>query len=127
MGAAPAGARVRLALDNHYPPVNAVKLRDDGYDVVAAIERSWHREEDEELLSLCARETRALMTNNVGDFMTIARSWLTTGRTHAGLIFTADSSLPRTKQAVGRYLGALTELLDANPKDDAFEDRIHWL
>ena len=155
MGATAAGARLRLALDHHYSPAIAAQLRRNGHDVVAAVERGWERTDDEALLSICGEEARALLTSNVGDFATIARRWAAEGRHHAGLIFTADASLPRHRDGIGRYVAlddllrssptgltpaahtpagpagptslALDELLRLHPDDDALRDRVHWL
>jgi Domain of unknown function (DUF5615) len=118
---------VRLALDHHYPTAIAEQLRTMGHDAVAAIERDWHREPDEVLLTLCVAEQRALLTNNVGDFMTIIRSWAVRGQRHAGLVFTSDVSLPRTHATIGRYVKLLDALLREHLKPDEFADRIHWL
>ena len=118
---------MRLALDHHYSPQIALRLRQRGGDALAISERGWQEEDDEPLLVLCAGEGRALVTNNVADFTTIARRWALEGRSHAGLIFTSDAGLPRTRRTIGRYVTALHALLCANPKDDDFTDRIHWL
>lgn len=118
---------MRLALDHHYSAHIAVALRARGHDVVAAVEKGWEAEDDEPLLELCEKEARALMTNNVGDFVVIARRWATEGRRHTGLIFTSDASMPRGRRTIGRYIDALNALLEANPTDTAFVDRIHWL
>jgi hypothetical protein len=118
---------VRLALDHHYSTQIAVQLRKRRCDAVAAIEQGWETEDDESLLSLCADESRTLLTNNVADFAVIARRWALQGRHHAGLIFTSDSSLPRGNHTIGRYVTALHTLMRANPAEHAFIDRTHWL
>jgi predicted nuclease of predicted toxin-antitoxin system len=118
---------VKLALDHHYSPQIAIQLRKRRCDVIAVLERGWEQEEDETLLALCAGEQRALVTNNVSDFTVIARRWALEGRHHAGLIFTSDTSLPRGRNTIGRYVTALQALVRANTGDDAFVDRIHWL
>lgn len=118
---------MRLALDYHYSPQIAEALRDRGFDVIAVAERGWQEEDDEPLLTLCGSEQRALVTNNVGDFAPLARAWALEGRSHSGLIFTSDASLPRTRNTIGRYVDALAALAGANPKNDSFTDRIHWL
>ncbi len=118
---------MRLLLDHHYSPEIARRLRKRGHDVLAAMERRWEGEDDEALLTLCAGEQRALLTNNVRDFTVLARNWATGGRPHAGLVFTSDASLPRGRRTIGRYVSALDALLAANPGDDAFTDRVSWL
>ena len=118
---------MKLVLDHHYSTTIAAKLRDRGFDVVSAIERGWETEDDEALLVLCDKEPRALVTNNVADFIVIARGWAIEGRRHSGLIFTSDASMPRSRQTIGHYVEVLEELLRANPRDDAFTDRVQWL
>lgn len=127
MGPAATGAAVRLALDHHYTGIIAERLRERGHDAVAVFERSWHRAADEELLELCVAEGRALVTNDVGDFVAIAQRWAGEGRHHAGLVFTSDDSLPRTRATIGRYVELLSALIADNPGEGAFTDRVHWL
>jgi len=100
---------VKLALDHHYPTAITEQLRTMAHDAVAAVERGWHREPDETLLALCLAEHRTLLINNVGDFMTIIRSWTLQGQQPAGLIFTSDASLPRTHAAIGRHVKLLDD------------------
>lgn len=118
---------MKLALDHHYPAAIAAALRRKRHDVVTAIERDWHREPDETLLTLCLADRRALLTNNVGDFMAIVRRWAASGQQHAGLIFTSDASLPRPHAAIGTYVERLDALLREHREPDGFVDRIHWL
>ena len=118
---------MKLALDHHYATAIAKELRQRGHDVVSAVERGWEMEEDEALLMACESEQRTLLANNVADFTVIARRWAVEGQCHAGLIFTSDSSLPRGRSTVGKYVDLLDDLLKSNPKDGAFVDRVHWL
>jgi hypothetical protein len=118
---------MRLALDHHYSTQIAIRLRERGHDVIAAVERGWEAEDDEALLALCETDGRALGTNNVADFMVITRRWATQGRCHAGLVFTSDASMPRSRDTIGRYVGALDALLAAHPAETSFADRVHWL
>lgn len=118
---------MKLAIDHHYPSTITDGLREHGHDVVTALERGWDRQDDEPLLALCTAEHRTLLTNNVADFAVIAQRWAAEGRQHAGLIFTSDSSLPRTRAMTGRYIELLEPLLRAHPGDRDFDDRMHWL
>jgi predicted nuclease of predicted toxin-antitoxin system len=127
MGAPTAGAAVRLALDHHYSPAIARQLRDLGHDVIAASDAGWERHDDATLLQLCAEQQRALLTDNVADFVVLARRWSIEGRGHLGLIFTSDASMPRSRRTIGRYVQALGELLDQRPDDDALRNQIQWL
>lgn len=118
---------MRLALDHHYTRLIAEQLQLRGHDAVAAYERGWHELDDEELFDRCVAETRALLTNNVSDFVAVSQRWAGEGRHHAGLIFTADASLPRTGATIGVYVELLDALLNENPGASAFLDRIEWL
>jgi predicted nuclease of predicted toxin-antitoxin system len=118
---------VRLALDHHHSPKIAELLRGAGHDVVAIAARGWEAESDEVVLARCCAEQRALLTNNVRDFATIARAWAAEGRSHWGLLFTSDASLPRSRDLIGLYVERLTALLAVLAADDALVDRVYWL
>lgn len=118
---------MKLALDHHYSPLIAEGLRERGFDAVATLEAGWEAEDDEPLLALCVGEQRVLLTNNVADFVAIQRRWHAEGRSHHGLVFTSDASLPRTRKNIGRYLDAIEMLMRDHPGIDDFIDRIHWL
>ena len=118
---------MKLVLDHHYSPLTAQGLRSRGRDVITVAEADWETEEDESLLGLCRHDQRALLTNNVADFAVISRRWQTDGRAHCGLIFTSYASLPRNRDNVGRFVGALDTLMQDNSQIDSFIDRIHWL
>ncbi len=112
-------------MDNHYSPLIARGLRKRHHNAIAAVEVGWEREDDESLLVRCVDDQRALLTNNVADFVVIGRRWQLEGRSHHGLIFTSDGSRPRSRDTVGRYVSALDTLMKANP--GSFVDRVHWL
>jgi hypothetical protein len=118
---------VKLLLDHHYARVIAEQLRARGHDVQAAIERGWQAGPDEALLQLCAAENRTLLTNNVSGFTAIARQWAAIGRQHPGLVFTADSRLPRSRDTIGRFVAGLEELLSSNQADAALRGQVRWL
>lgn len=119
---------MRLLLDEHYSPLIAEQLRERGHDVTAitgapALEGL----DDESLLGVAAGEGRALLTNNVRDFVPLARAWAASGREHSGLIFTSDASMPRARETIGVYVDALRCLLDREPEETALRGRVEWL
>lgn len=63
----------------------------------------------------------------MADFAVIARQWQAQGRSHQGLVFTSDHSMPRSRNTIGRYVELLAALMTDNPGDDSFVDRVHWL
>lgn len=118
---------MRLLIDHHYPLAIAHHLRQSGRDVWAAQERGWQSLEDDELLARCWEESRALLTNNAVDFTLIARDLAGDGRSHAGLIFTSDASRPRTRDAIGRFVADLDDLMRREPDERSMRDRVIWL
>jgi Domain of unknown function (DUF5615) len=118
---------VKLALDHHYSSRIAVSLRGLGHDVITVSERSWEAETDEDVLALCLGEQRALLTNNVGDFAVIVDRWALEGRSHAGLVFTSDTSMPRSSDWIGQYVLALDALLQSLTGEDAPTGQVWWL
>lgn len=118
---------MKLALDHHYATAIAIQLRERSHDAVGAVEQRWETESDESLLMMGEAQRRTLVTNNVGDFTVIARRWAVEGRRHAGLVFTSDASMPRSRRTIGRYVDALDDLLHSHPQEGSFMDRGHWL
>lgn len=102
-------------------------LRERGHDTIACRERGWHTASDEDLLLLSTGEDRALVTNDVSDFMAIHRAWSAIGRSHAGVVFTSDARMPRTRAAIGLYVDTLERLMHANAHPAPLRDQIVWL
>lgn len=119
---------MRLLLDEHFSPEIARQLRGHGHDVVAAPERvQLHGLPDDELLSTASRERRAIVTENVADFVALHRAAIVTGTDHFGLIFTSPRQFPRTRRAIGRLVRALDALLVSHPTDTALRGQTWWL
>ena len=128
MAAPPGDLQLRLLLDEHYTPVIAQQLRERGHDVVSVLERDDLRSaSDVELFAAAREERRALLTNNVIDFMPLVHQAAQEGTSHFGVLFTSDRSLPRTLATVGDYVRVLDELLTANRAEDALLDEVRWL
>ena len=104
-------------------------LRERGFDAQAINgERTELRSKtDQELLSIMALESRAIVTNDIRDFRPIHDRFLSNGEEHAGLIFTRDSELPRSKAAVGLWVDTLESWLRKHPEDGELENRITFI
>ena len=118
---------MRLLLDEHFSPEIARQLRSLGHDVHAAQELGGIGASDRELLALATLDRRAVVTENVADFVELHRAAMITQATHFGLVFTSSRQFPRTRRAVGRLVGALDALLTADPSTDALKDQTRWL
>jgi predicted nuclease of predicted toxin-antitoxin system len=119
---------VRLLLDEHYSRILAERLRAAGHDVVSVQERDDLRgASDRKLLGRAAAERRALMTEDVGDFVPLVREAAAVGDRHFGVLITARSSLPRRRGAIGVFIRRLDSFLREHPDDDAFADQTVWL
>lgn len=119
---------MRLLLDEHFSPEIARQLRNRGHDVVAAREQlELHGLSDRELLAVATVEGRAVVTENVGDFVELHRRLILGHERHAGIIFTSGRQFPRSRRAIGRLVGALEALLAASPATDALVEQTWWL
>ena len=116
---------MRLLLDEHFSPEIARQLRAQRRDVVAAREDpELHALSDRALLEVARREHRALVTENVVDFIELHRESMLTGEEHAGLIFTSSKRFPRNRRAIGRLVRALGAL---QTNRSALDGEIVWL
>jgi hypothetical protein len=119
---------VKLLLDEHYSPMIAEQLRAAGHDVESVQERDDLRGvSDRELLSRAFSEGRALMTEDVRDFVLLVREVAAVGDSHFGLLVTSSRSLPRSEGAIGIFVRRLDGFLREHPADDALADQVHWL
>jgi len=119
---------LRLLLDEHYARDIAEQLRHRGHDVVAVTERpDLTALSDADLFSLMASEMRAIVTENVGDFMPLFNAAAAAGDDHFGLVFTSHQRMPRSKGTIGQYVRVLGEFLSARPPEDALLNQTHWL
>jgi hypothetical protein len=119
---------VRLLLDEHYSPEIARQLRARDHDVEAVAERAdLVGLGDEELLRRMAQEQRAIMTNNVKDFVPLTGRAAVAGDEHFGLVLTSDRSFPRRSDAIGRTVAALDDFLRLHQAKDGLRNQVHWL
>ena len=119
---------MRLLLDEMCPAVLAEQLRARGHDVSAVTERPDPRSlADPEVFAACQRERRALVTENIADFIPIADGADQRGETHFGLVHIDPAKYPRgRRRTIGRLVTSLDHLLVEHPRTRANTQR-HWL
>ena len=106
----------------------AHQLRQKGHDVMSIGEiEGLAGSSDGEVFAAAATEPRTIVTNNVDDYIHLFNAALEEDAHHAGLLFTSDRSLPRSRSVVGRFVRALDKVLRENPSEDALRNQICWL
>lgn len=118
---------MRLLLDEMHAVTVAVALRSDGLDVVAVTERPELRGlPDDEVLAAATDQGRAVVTENVQDFVPLATTWAADRRPHAGLVLTHPRRFAR---ATGAYPGVLVTALRSFTADPPVggESWLWWL
>jgi hypothetical protein len=123
----PTAREVKLLLDEMHAPGIAASLVDEFFDVVAvATEPGLRGMPDEDLLIYATGHQRALVTENVADFMPLVMQWAGANTAHPGLIFTNPKRFSRATLA---YPGSLIDglrrfLIDPPVSGDSW---IWWL
>jgi predicted nuclease of predicted toxin-antitoxin system len=119
---------LRLLLDEHLSPEIARQLRSRRHDVEAAVERpDLVSLPDHELFARMAAERRAILTNNVPDYIKLFNGALGAGQEHYGLLLIDDRSMPRARNTIGLFVRVLDEFLEAHPAEDALRNQLRWL
>jgi predicted nuclease of predicted toxin-antitoxin system len=82
-------------------------LRQRGVDAVSVHEvgRAGKALSDEDQLAFAARDGRVLVTYNRADYQLLDATWRLKGRTHAGVLWCAEKSIPR--RAIGDLIRAI--------------------
>lgn len=126
LGGRQAGARfVKALLDEHFSLQVAELLRERGLEVEAIVERKdLPAAPDSEVMEVAADEQRAVVTNNIKDFRSIAAERLTSGRGHAGLML-VPSTRGRRRDHTGALADAIEALMRAHP--DGMTNTEHWV
>lgn len=119
---------MKLLLDEHYSPAIARQLRAKDHAVVAVAERAdLVGLSDEELFRRMTQEQRAIMTNNVKDFVPLTSQAALDGDDHYGVLLTSDRSMPRRSDTIGRMVGALDAFLRCYQDKDGYCNQVQWL
>ena len=119
---------MRLLLDEMYAPAVALQLRTRGHDVVAVADRTELRNRpDPEVFEAAQTERRAIVTENIRDYVPIAAGWDRHGRLHHGLVLVHRGRYPRgAAKTIGRLVTELDRLLNRHATDEPTSLR-HWL
>jgi nucleoside-diphosphate-sugar epimerase len=122
---------VRLLLDELLSPAIALALRARGHDVLAVSEtrnQLLRGLEDRALLEHAVADRRAVVTDNVGDFLACHRSMIEWRTDHYGLVLFSNASFPRHRHDafIRALVTALERLLVEHPADDR-TSRVLWL
>jgi NAD(P)-dependent dehydrogenase (short-subunit alcohol dehydrogenase family) len=119
---------LRLLIDEMYPPAIARGLGRRGHDVVAITERADLRSaEDATVCAIAQQEQRAVVTENVADFVLLADAADQRGASHYGLVLVDPAKYPRgAHRTIGRLVRALDRLLGEHPTAESTGAR-HWL
>ncbi|MGD0452009.1 MAG: DUF5615 family PIN-like protein [Solirubrobacteraceae bacterium] len=117
---------MRLLLDEMISPRIARELRESGHDVHAFKKDrpDLASRSDRDLVRQMAAEQRAIVTNDIADFQAIHDQFAAAGDEHAGMIFTFDATMPRTKDAIPYWVRALSTLLGEHSEDGALPNRV---
>lgn len=117
---------MKLLLDEMLSPRIARELRARGHDV-QAIKRDRPElasRSDHEIVEWMAVEQRAIVTDDVLDFEIVHARVLAAGNHHAGVVFTFDETMPRTKAAIPMWVDRLARLLDEHPSEEPLRNRV---
>lgn len=120
---------MKLLLDEMLAAVIAEQLRHRGHDVTAVQEQPALRGlDDASVLAAATAEQRAVVTDNVGDFLGCHGRRVAAGQVHHGLLLLSNTGFSRHRHDlfVGHVVTALTAELAARPKDDP-SSWIAWL
>ncbi len=111
-----------------YPAAIAEQLRTRGHDVDAVTARAELRSlTDGDVFAAAQRERRAVVTENIGDFSTIADAADQRARSHHGLILVDPAKYARgNRRTIGRLVTQLERLLSDHRRNEATSSR-HWL
>ncbi|MGI9094370.1 MAG: DUF5615 family PIN-like protein [Thermoleophilaceae bacterium] len=119
---------MRLLIDEMYPPAIAEQLRRLGHEVDAVTAQAELRAlSDPDLFKAAQDQRRAMVTENLADFISLADGNDHRGRAHHGLVLVDPAKYPRgNARTIGRVVTALDRLLRATHGEEPASVR-HWL
>ncbi len=111
-----------------YPAAIAEQLRRRRHDASAITERAELRSlTDAAIFALAQNERRAVLTENIVDFVPLADAMEPRGNRHYGLVLVDPAKFPRgNQQTIGRIVRELIKLLAEHTVDQPRSVRL-WL
>jgi predicted nuclease of predicted toxin-antitoxin system len=113
---------LKLLLDEMYPPALARALGAVGIQATTIIELGMAGTPDPDVFAYAVAENRAVLTENVTDFVTIAAQHSTTGARHPGVLIALSNRFSR--RASGHP--AIVKAIQAHAAEE-LTDRIIYL
>jgi predicted nuclease of predicted toxin-antitoxin system len=101
--------------DMHVKSAIVKGLRRRGMDVVTVQERGRMKADDEDLLAEADSEGRLMITNDT-DFLRIHSQWMTTGKSHSGIVYWHQNALA-IGEAIHRLVRYATRTTSEVAKD----------
>jgi predicted nuclease of predicted toxin-antitoxin system len=98
---------LKLLLDEMYSATLAEALRAAGIDASTVIELGLAGRSDIDVFAAAAEQTRAILTENVGDFTHISAQHLTAGQHHPGVLIALSSRFSRRYAGIGPLVNAI--------------------
>ncbi|MHB8690405.1 MAG: DUF5615 family PIN-like protein [Solirubrobacteraceae bacterium] len=119
---------MKLLIDEMYPQSIAEQLLRRGHDAIALTERPELRSlTDPDVFAIAQHERRAVMTENIADFVPLADHTDQRNQPHHGLVLVDPAKYQRgTPRTIGRLVTELDALLAEHPSQEATSAR-HWL
>ncbi len=112
---------IALYLDEDIPPLAAVLLRAEGYDVISAYEVGMVGKEDEDHLQYATTNHRAIVTFNQRHFAPIYERWWFGGREHSGVVLSREYKI----EEVGELVRLLRNLVVWNNPEDLMNHLVY--
>ncbi len=110
---------ISLYFDEDVHPSVARILSERGFDILTTQEAEMLGKSDEEQLERAAKEKRAILTFNIGDFVQLSHTWAGEEKEHCGIIV-SDQIRP------GELLRRLLRCL-AGDESGNLKNRLIWL
>ena len=120
---------MKLLVDEMYSPILARRLRDEhAADAVSVLDRSDLRgRPDEAIFEVAQLESRTILTENVPDFLRLARNHAAAGGLHHGLLLTTNRRFPRSRPSTTARLVEATADVLAHSQNEEPSNRETWL